>query len=916
MAGAPIVRSTAGRGGHGVQDSVAIGRRLPRLVAALLVGAVVIGVGAGLSPGTAGADSGSFSFTCNVPGIGVASFVDQSQGSIPPALTTGTSFPVSGLEFTATTAVVVDAGDTIAGSVTTSLDATGATPSSQNVTLDMTPIVVPDPPATITYVFTSASAPVFTATGGPVVISVGPSVSAFNLTVNGAPTPPFSCTLPSPGAAIAYSSPAGDLVANAGDNTVSVVDPTSGIVDGTIPVGTEPTGIAITPDGQDAYVADAGSHAVSVIDTATGTTVGAPIPVGTDPVAVAITPDGAMAYVANEGSGTVTPITLSTGKADPPIVLSTPMGFPFGTGGHRHHADGSTAYVADAGNNEIHVLDLDTDTEVAHPSVFSSPSVLAMSPDGSTVYVNAATEVAVIPTASNTVSSYIPLGSPGTFTVSALALTPDGSTLYAAIDSDGDGSVVPVTTATDAVGSTISLPDLPTAVAFSADGGTAYVTLAGSTNALVPVTVATGTVGSPMAVGTDPAGVAVEPDQAPVAALSVTANFPGEPSTFDASRSTSTTSLIASYTWDFGDGSPPVTTSTPTTSYTYLASGTYQASVTVTDTAGTSTVQTFTGQTVSNSGDGAATASQQVVVVPCTAGAPCAATVTSPTVTSAVSGTSTTDGLLTVSIGSQTVSCGSSAAQSEEVTTYATTTFTATSLQATLTITNLATAQGFAVCLDSTAPFLDAQGQSVVSGTLPVCDPTTPVAPCLVSATEEAGSVVAVLDVLPGDPRFWASSALSLKSFSPRTGVAGKKVTLTGNGLAGVTAVTFGPAAAVFTLVKKDTEISAVVPTGATSGPITLIGPQGTATSATTFTLAPPTIKAVTATPGATVTIKGKNLAAVSQVSVNGIIATVTKNTATTVTIVVPSQAEKGRVTVVTPGGTATATFTPKGTTA
>jgi hypothetical protein len=137
-------------------------------------------------------------------------------------------------------------------------------------------------------------------------------------------------------------------------------------------------------------------------------------------------------------------------------------------------------------------------------------------------------------------------------------------------------------------------------------------------------------------------------------------------------------------------------------------------------------------------------------------------------------------------------------------------------------------------------------------------------------------------------------------------------VTLTGAGLTGVTSVTFGRAAAAFSIVKKGKKITAVVPTGATTGPITILGAQGTAISTAPFVLAPPTIKAVKATPGQAATIKGKNIAAVSQVTVNGIVATVTKNTTTTVTIVVPSQVVKGNVTVVTPGGTATATFTPK----
>jgi YVTN family beta-propeller protein len=59
----------------------------------------------------------------------------------------------------------------------------------------------------------------------------------------------------------------------------------------TITVGSFPIGVAITPDGQHAYVANNGSHNVSVIATATNkvvATVG-----GTGPtVGVAITPDG------------------------------------------------------------------------------------------------------------------------------------------------------------------------------------------------------------------------------------------------------------------------------------------------------------------------------------------------------------------------------------------------------------------------------------------------------------------------------------------------------------------------------------------------------------------------------------------------------------------------------------------------
>src|ERR1700736_3417162 len=56
-----------------------------------------------------------------------------------------------------------------------------------------------------------------------------------------------------------------------------------------------------------AYVANEHSNTVSVIDTATNTLV-ATIPVGTIPFAVAVTPNGKRVYVTNDGSNTVSVI--------------------------------------------------------------------------------------------------------------------------------------------------------------------------------------------------------------------------------------------------------------------------------------------------------------------------------------------------------------------------------------------------------------------------------------------------------------------------------------------------------------------------------------------------------------------------------------------------------------------------------
>ena len=57
-----------------------------------------------------------------------------------------------------------------------------------------------------------------------------------------------------------------------------------------IPVGRYPNGVAITPDGKTAFVANVLSGTVSTIDVKTRTKHPTDIPVGTQPDRVAITP--------------------------------------------------------------------------------------------------------------------------------------------------------------------------------------------------------------------------------------------------------------------------------------------------------------------------------------------------------------------------------------------------------------------------------------------------------------------------------------------------------------------------------------------------------------------------------------------------------------------------------------------------
>src|SRR2546425_5034515 len=102
--------------------------------------------------------------------------------------------------------------------------------------------------------------------------------------------------------------------------SVSVIDTASYKVVATIPVGQYPAGVAITPNGAFAYVANFNSNSVSVIGTATNT-VTATVTVGTNPLGVAITPNGAFAYVTNYTSYSVSVISTTTNA----VVASVPM---------------------------------------------------------------------------------------------------------------------------------------------------------------------------------------------------------------------------------------------------------------------------------------------------------------------------------------------------------------------------------------------------------------------------------------------------------------------------------------------------------------------------------------------------------------------------------------------------------------
>jgi hypothetical protein len=151
--------------------------------------------------------------------------------------------------------------------------------------------------------------------------------------------------------------------------------------------------------------------------------------------------------------------------------------------------------------------------------------------------------------------------------------------------------------------------------------------------------------------------------------------------------------------------------------------------------------------------------------------------------------------------------------------------------------------------------------------------------------------------------------APSISTLNPASGRVGASVTINGSNFNGATQVSFnGTPAAILT--NSGSQITAKVPVGASSGPVSVTTPNGNGSSTTDFTVIPPPAPTITSfTPtsqkeGGNVTIKGKNLAG-AQVSLNGQSLHIVKinSTATAVTVTLPLNAVSGYFVVVTAGG-------------
>jgi 6-phosphogluconolactonase (cycloisomerase 2 family) len=410
--------------------------------------------------------------------------------------------------------------------------------------------------------------------------------------------------------------------------------------------GTNPSAVAITPDGKflytvtedstiDPYAIGAGGALTPISCT------GSNCDTGSQPFWLTISPNGKFLYVSEFGGSKIAPYAIaSDGSLTPIDCPGTSCQTGNGPMESAITPDGKFLYVTNSGDNSVSPFAIADDGSLTPLACTGTncdtgayPWNVKVTPDGKYLYVLSYNGSSISPFAIGSDGSLTPVSCGGTKCKTGsgptgLAVSPNGKLLYATSSSDGnvgpyaiesDGSLTPIACA----GSNCDTSDGSSAVALSPDGKYLYAT---SYNDDVLHPFAVGSSGSLTPFGcsdTDCGGVyesqwgqsvVASPDQAPSASFTATPGAPGTATHFDGSASTAEDGhSVARYDWSFGDGTTAQDAGAKPT-HTYSQSRSYTVTLTVTDDAGCSTALVFTGQTAYCNGGPSAHQEAQIAI--------------------------------------------------------------------------------------------------------------------------------------------------------------------------------------------------------------------------------------------------------------------------------------------------------------
>jgi YVTN family beta-propeller protein len=231
---------------------------------------------------------------------------------------------------------------------------------------------------------------------------------------------------------------------------------------GSLAVGDLPWNVALNPAGTMAFVANYGGNSVSVVDVS-GDSIVATVPLPAGATNVLFSPDGRQAFVSTTGDHLY---FMDPGNPQTPtsvLVGPTVKGLAFAVGPQ-------LLYAASEAAASVMVIDPNAHTVLRTYAVSQSPEGIAVSTDGSKVYIASnITGLEVLDTATGD-RTPVPGVGPGAEDV---ALTPDGEQLYVSFPYPGLVQVIDCRSL--AVVRTVMQGSAPHGIAFDATGGTAVI---------------------------------------------------------------------------------------------------------------------------------------------------------------------------------------------------------------------------------------------------------------------------------------------------------------------------------------------------------------------------------------------------------------------------------------------------------
>jgi YVTN family beta-propeller protein len=269
-------------------------------------------------------------------------------------------------------------------------------------------------------------------------------------------------------------SPDGSRVFAASSGELTIIDAASNTAARTVRIPPYTTGVAVTPYGTRVLINSVSAARLVVVDGVRGvqlSPIGLPLDVPPGGFGrIAVTADDRHAYVTNQAKEYLALVDLKAATVRERSLDLRPSDVTLSN-------DGGTLYVTGCKDfcttGTVQVLDTATLVNARSFAVGPGPYRFALSPDGTRGYTTnlGGPSLSVVDVASGATLATVPVGVEPT----GLAVTPDGTHVWVANQQQGTLTIVDARANT--VGATASMPSQPREIVFAPDGRRAYVSV-------------------------------------------------------------------------------------------------------------------------------------------------------------------------------------------------------------------------------------------------------------------------------------------------------------------------------------------------------------------------------------------------------------------------------------------------------